>query len=170
MVEHNQGLNCKCKQSTTDLKDKSNITAYYSGCKTGSSASHNTTYYSYLFRTLVPLKLLLLYASLCKQLVIYQISSNNSTIDQTVDSAWWTSANIKGVIINRRYTTIVNLLRMVSSGLAMYAVSTMSTALMLVVTCFTAAVEANTEVRVTQSDTKSLFLHVIFVSVHVRYS
>jgi len=104
---------------------------------------------------LVPLKLLLLYASLCKQLVIYQISSNNSTIDQTVDSAWWTSANIKGVIINRRYTTIVNLLRMVSSGLAMYArLLAMSTALMLVVTCFTAAVEANTEVRVTQSDTK----------------
>ena len=31
----------------------------------------------------------------------------------------------------------------------------MNTALMLVVTCFTATVEANTEVRVTQSDTPS---------------
>ena len=107
---------------------------------------------------MVPLKLLLLYANLCKQLVICQISSNNLTIDQTVGSAWWTSANIKGAIINKHYTTIVNLLRIVSSGLAMYAVSTrllaMSTALMLVVTCFTATVEANTEVRVTQSDTK----------------
>ena len=131
---------------------------HYSGCKTRSLGLQQAIIHIihiYLVRTLVPLKLLLLYANLCKQLVICQISSNNLTINQTVDSAWWTSANIKGVIINRRYTTIVNLLRMVSSGLAMYArLLAMSTALMLVVTCFTATVEANTEVRETQSDTK----------------